>query len=97
MVLGARSRNAPLAANEYAPNCLNPRLTELVVPPKSPILVSYGGGFPAFIATFASARELPYLVEDVARNRARRAPGLPCAGGRATLSGGLTDFRPMIS
>jgi len=56
-----------------------------------------GGGFPAFIATFAPARELPYLVEDVARNRARRTPGLPCAGGRATLSGGLTDLRPMIS
>lgn len=69
----------------------------LVVPPKSPIVLSYGGGFPAFIATFAPARELPYLVEDVARNRARLAQGLPCAGGRATLSGGLTDFRPMIS
>ncbi|WP_363351429.1 DNA-binding domain-containing protein [Methylocystis echinoides] len=35
-------------------------------PPKSPILVEYGEGFPGFIATFEWARELRYLA-DVAR------------------------------
>lgn len=34
MVPGMRFRNAPLAANEYAPNCLNPRLTERTRPPE---------------------------------------------------------------
>lgn len=35
-------------------------------PPLSPALVTYGGGFPEFIAAFAPAADLPYLP-DVAR------------------------------
>lgn len=35
-------------------------------PPRSPVLVSYGERFPAFIETFPPAAELPYLA-DVAR------------------------------
>lgn len=35
-------------------------------PPTSPILLGYGGGFPAFIAGFEPAQSLPYLP-DVAR------------------------------
>ena len=35
-------------------------------PPRSPILLEYGGGFPAFIETFRPAAGLPYLA-DVAR------------------------------
>jgi hypothetical protein len=40
-------------------------------PPRSPLLATYGDGFPAFIAAFEPARELPYLA-DVARLEAAR-------------------------
>ncbi len=35
-------------------------------PPRSPVLISYGSGFPRFLETFEPARKLPYLA-DVAR------------------------------
>lgn len=35
-------------------------------PPTSPVLILYGGGFPAFLETFEPARRLPFLA-DVAR------------------------------
>jgi hypothetical protein len=38
----------------------------MVEPPRSPIMLDYGAGFPDFIRTFESAAMLPYL-EDVAR------------------------------
>jgi hypothetical protein len=41
-------------------------------PPRSPLLAIYGDDFPAFIAAFEPARELPYLA-DVARLEAERA------------------------
>jgi hypothetical protein len=40
-------------------------------PPRTPLLAAYGDELPAFIAAFAPARELPYLV-DVARLEAAR-------------------------
>ena len=40
-------------------------------PPRSPLLAAYGDEFPAFIAAFEPARELPYLA-DVARLEAAR-------------------------
>jgi hypothetical protein len=40
-------------------------------PPRSPLLATYGDHFPAFIAAFEPARELPYLA-DVARLEAAR-------------------------
>lgn len=40
-------------------------------PPRSPLLMRYGDGFPDFIAGFAPAAELPYLA-DVARLEAAR-------------------------
>jgi hypothetical protein len=40
-------------------------------PPRSPLLATYGDEFPAFIAGFEPARELPYLA-DVARLEAAR-------------------------
>ncbi len=40
-------------------------------PPRTPLLAAYGDEFPAFIAAFAPARELPYLP-DVARIEAAR-------------------------
>ncbi len=40
-------------------------------PPRSPLLANYGDDFPAFIAAFEPARELPYLA-DVARLEAAR-------------------------
>lgn len=46
-------------------------------PPRSPILVTYGDGFPAFIASFAPAADVPYLADvarlEVARTRAYHA------------------------
>ena len=40
-------------------------------PPRSPLLATYGDGFPSFVAAFEPARELPYLA-DVARLEAAR-------------------------
>src|SRR5260370_3608477 len=40
-------------------------------PPRSPLLATYGDNFPAFIAAFEPAREIPYLA-DVARLEAAR-------------------------
>lgn len=46
-------------------------------PPRSPILVAYGEGFPDFIAHFAPAADVPYLADvarlEVARTRAYHA------------------------
>ena len=46
-------------------------------PPRSPLLAGYGDEFPAFIAAFAPARELPYLADvaqlEAARTRAYHA------------------------
>lgn len=42
------------------------RIYAVTEPPRSPILVTYGKGFPGFIERFAPAAEVPYLA-DVAR------------------------------
>jgi len=46
-------------------------------PPRSPILVTYGEGFPGFVANFAPAAELAYLADvarlEMARTRAYHA------------------------
>ena len=47
------------------------RVFVMAQPPRSPLLATYGDDFPAFIAAFAPARELPYLA-DVARLEAAR-------------------------
>ena len=44
----------------------------LAQPPTSPLMIFYGDAFPAFLAQFAPAREVPYLA-DVARLEAARA------------------------
>ena len=56
-------------------------------PPRTPLLAAYGDEFPAFVAAFAPARELPYLA-DVAQSSRRRArvpitPKTPCRSTRA--------------
>jgi hypothetical protein len=40
-------------------------------PPRSPLMMFYGDGFPAFLATFEPAQDVPYLA-DVARLEAAR-------------------------
>jgi hypothetical protein len=46
-------------------------------PPRSPLLARYGDAFPAFVAAFAPAREIPYLADiarlEIARTRAYHA------------------------
>ena len=53
------------------------RVFVVTEPPRSPVLVRYGDGFPDFIATFAPAADLPYLADvarlEVARTRAYHA------------------------
>lgn len=58
-----------------------------IEPPRSPILIDYGSGFPGFIATFEPAAALPYLA-DVARielawTQAYHAPEAPALAGAA--------------
>jgi hypothetical protein len=47
------------------------RVFVMAQPPRSPLLAAYGDDFPAFVAAFEPARELPYLA-DVARLEAAR-------------------------
>jgi len=53
------------------------RVYVVTAPPRSPILVAYGEGFPGFIAAFAPAADEPYLADvarlEVARTRAYHA------------------------
>jgi Putative DNA-binding domain len=52
-----------------------------VEPPRTANLSAYGDGYPAFLATFAAVRELPYLPDvatlDLAIDRAQRARDAP--------------------
>jgi hypothetical protein len=67
--------------------------------PNQPVLAEYGAGLPAFIASHAAARDLPYLADvarlDWALNLAFHAP----AGGRlaaADLAGTPADRLPAL-
>jgi hypothetical protein len=62
-------------------------------PPRSPLLMTYGGGFPDFIAAFPPAEDVPYLADvarlEAARTRAHHAADvapLPDAALRALAS-----------
>jgi len=76
------------------------RIFVIEAPPRSPLLATYGDGFPAFVAAFEPARELPYLA-DVARLEAARtrayhaADAAPVEADRfATLDGEIAgDLR----
>jgi Putative DNA-binding domain len=63
-------------------------------PPRSPLMLFYGDAFPAFLADFEPAREVPYLA-DVARLEAARARAYHAADAKplapAALSGGLPE------
>jgi hypothetical protein len=62
-------------------------------PPRSPLLAAYGDAFPAFVAAFEPARDLPYLADvarlEAARTRAYHAADATPAGADqfATLDG----------
>ncbi len=69
-------------------------------PPRSPILVTYGEGFPGFIANFTPAAEISYLADvarlEVARTRAYHAADaapLDPACWRGLDSGSLSGAR----
>jgi hypothetical protein len=63
-------------------------------PPRSPLMMFYGDAFPAFLADFEPAREMPYLA-DVARLEAARTRAYHAADAnpltRAALSGSLPE------
>jgi hypothetical protein len=69
------------------------RLFVIAQPPRSPLLAAYGDGFPAFVAAFEPARDLPYLADvtrlEAARTRAcHAADATPLEADRfATLDG----------
>jgi len=65
------------------------RVFVMAQPPRSPLLTTYGDGFPAFIAAFAPARELPYLA-DVARLEAARTRAYHAADAAPIDTGRLT-------
>ncbi len=70
------------------------RLFAAAQPPCSPLMMFYGDEFPAFLADFEPAREVPYLA-DVARLEAARTRACHAVDAKpltpAALSGGLPD------
>lgn len=70
------------------------RLFAAAQPPHSPLMMFYGDEFPAFLADFEPAREVPYLA-DVARLEAARTRACHAADAKpltpAALSGSLPD------
>jgi hypothetical protein len=70
------------------------RLFAAAQPPRSPLMMFYGDAFPAFLADFEPAREVPYLA-DVARLEAARTRAHHAADARpltrAALVCGLPD------
>jgi Putative DNA-binding domain len=70
------------------------KLFAVTQPPHSPLMMFYGDEFPAFLADFKPAREVPYLA-DVARLEAARTRAYHAAGATpltpAALSGSLPE------
>jgi hypothetical protein len=62
-------------------------------PPRSPLIMTYGEGFPAFIETFAPAAELPYLA-DVARLEAARTHAFHAADATALPARAFSALGP---
>ncbi|MGB6177435.1 MAG: DNA-binding domain-containing protein [Methylocella sp.] len=70
------------------------RLFAAMQPPRSPLMMFYGDAFPAFLAEFEPARDVPYLA-DVARLEAARTRAYHAADANplppAALSGVAVD------
>ncbi|MGA8155717.1 MAG: DNA-binding domain-containing protein [Rhodoplanes sp.] len=62
-------------------------------PPRSPLMMTYGEGLPAFIETFAPAAELPYLA-DVARLEAARTRAFHAADATALPAEAFSALDP---
>jgi hypothetical protein len=62
-------------------------------PPRSPVLLQYGDGFPSFVETFEPAGELPYLPE-VARLEAARTRAYHAADAEPIHARGLEAISP---
>lgn len=79
------------------------RVYVVTTPPRSPLLVLYGEGFPAFIGDFAPAEDVPYLADiarlEVARTRAYHAADaapLEPAAWQTLDPGVLSDVRVVL-
>src|ERR1700682_5758795 len=62
-------------------------------PPRSPLMMFYGDGFPAFLADFEPAREVPYLA-DVARLEAARTRAHHAADAKPLAPAALSGVLP---
>ena len=62
-------------------------------PPRSPLMLFYGDAFPAFLADFEPAREVPYLA-DVARLEAARTRAYHAADAKPLTPAALVGGRP---
>lgn len=66
-------------------------------PPETPVLIDWGGEFPAFLQGFPPVAKLPYLPDvarlELARGRAYHAADAPTADPAALLSGDPSGLR----
>lgn len=66
------------------------RLFVMAAPPRSPVLALYGDDFPAFVGSFAPARDVPYLA-DVARLEVQRVRAFHAADAPLLSAGDLAS------
>jgi len=69
------------------------RLFAATQPPRSPLMMFYGDAFPAFLADFEPAREVPYLA-DVARLEAARTRAYRAADAKPLTPAALSSAFP---
>ncbi len=70
-------------------------------PPKTPVMMDWGGDFPAFLAGFPPVATLPYLPDvarlELARGRAYHAADAPVADPSALMAGDPSGLRLILA
>jgi hypothetical protein len=71
---GAMAESFPVVEKLVGPEFFRAMAAEFARahPPKSPVLMEFGGAFPAFLATFPPVANLPYLPDVARLEQARR-------------------------